>query len=164
MRLCEGLSRAGGEDPRTDWKGRWSLAHRSGALASSFGRNVLQPSRCFAFCLFSAFVYDTESAMSAVLAFRRASASVRHLRRQLATHAPLAEKNCTSITPPYSLLLSKLDLVRAALKRPLTLAEKILYSHLHDPEKTLASGGITRGETYLMLSPERVAMQDASAQ
>jgi hypothetical protein len=39
-----------------------------------------------------------------------------------------------------------------------------MYSHLHDPEKTVASGEITRGESYLLLSPERVAMQDASAQ
>jgi homoaconitase len=74
------------------------------------------------------------------------------------------EKDCTSITPPYSQLLANLDRVRDALRRPLTLAEKILYSHLHNPEKTLASGGITRGESYLLLSPERVAMQDASAQ
>jgi homoaconitase len=50
------------------------------------------------------------------------------------------------------------------MRRPLTLAEKILYSHLHDPEKTLAKGDIIRGESYLLLSPERVAMQDASAQ
>lgn len=102
--------------------------------------------------------------MSTRLGLSRASATARHFHRRLATHAPLAEKDCTSITPPYSLLQSKLDLVRAVLKRPLTLAEKILYSHLHNPEKTLANGGITRGESYLLLSPERVAMQDASAQ
>ncbi|KZP32368.1 aconitate hydratase [Athelia psychrophila] len=87
------------------------------------------------------------------------------LRRHLATHAPLAEKNCASITPPYSALIDKLSLVRKLLDgRPLTLAEKILYSHLHDPEKSLAGGGRVRGEAYLQLSPQRVAMQDASAQ
>lgn len=87
------------------------------------------------------------------------------LRRHFATHAPLPEKNCTSITPPYSALIEKLSLVRKLLNgRPLTLAEKILYSHLHDPEKSLAGGGHIRGEAYLQLSPERVAMQDASAQ
>lgn len=96
----------------------------------------------------------------------RTSPASRYLiRRCLATHAPLPEKNCSSITPPYSALLEKLGLVRKLLNnRPLTLAEKILYSHLHDPEKSLASRGQIRGEAYLQLSPERVAMQDASAQ
>jgi homoaconitase len=96
----------------------------------------------------------------------RTSPASRHLiRRYLATHAPLPEKNCSSITPPYSALLEKLGRVRELLNnRPLTLAEKILYSHLHDPEKSLAGGGQIRGEAYLQLSPERVAMQDASAQ
>lgn len=43
--------------------------------------------------------------------------------------------------------------------RPLTLAEKILYSHLADPAQE-----IVRGKTYLRLRPDRVAMQDATAQ
>lgn len=87
------------------------------------------------------------------------------LQRGLATPASIPEKDCTSITPPYSALLSTLDRVRKLLdNRPLTLAEKILYSHLHNPEKSLANGGKIRGEAYLQLSPERVAMQDASAQ
>jgi hypothetical protein len=81
-----------------------------------------------------------------------------------ATHAPAPEKDCASITPPYARLQQTLAVVRAALRRPLTLSEKILYSHLHDPERTLANGPIRRGESYLLLSPERVAMQDASAQ
>ncbi|EIW86493.1 aconitate hydratase [Coniophora puteana RWD-64-598 SS2] len=88
----------------------------------------------------------------------------RLLRRGLATHVPV-HKDCSSITPPYEQLLEKLALVRELLNnRPLTLAEKILYSHLHDPAKSLAGGGKIRGESYLQLSPERVAMQDASAQ
>ncbi|KAL1952132.1 hypothetical protein VTO73DRAFT_1281 [Trametes versicolor] len=93
----------------------------------------------------------------------------RHLsapRRSLATEATsLPQKDCSSITPPYPRLLKNLATVSRILdNRPLTLAEKILYSHVHDPERTLASGGIKRGETYLQLMPERVAMQDASAQ
>ncbi|KIK98812.1 hypothetical protein PAXRUDRAFT_823480 [Paxillus rubicundulus Ve08.2h10] len=76
----------------------------------------------------------------------------------------MIQKDCSSITPPYAKLLEKLGLVRELLNnRPLTLAEKILYSHLNDPEKNL-SGGKIRGETYLQLRPQRVAMQDASAQ
>ncbi|KAF8973770.1 aconitate hydratase [Flammula alnicola] len=85
-------------------------------------------------------------------------------RRSLATHASQVDKDCTSITPPYALLLQKLDDVRKVLKRPLTLAEKILYSHIIDPESSLSGGGRIRGEAYLQLRPERVAMQDASAQ
>lgn len=86
-------------------------------------------------------------------------------RRSLATHAPFYEKDCSSITPPYAQLIGKLEYVRELLNnRPLTLAEKILYSHLNDPEKSLSGGGKIRGESYLQLTPQRVAMQDASAQ
>ncbi|KAI0348698.1 aconitate hydratase [Trametopsis cervina] len=85
--------------------------------------------------------------------------------RLFATHATPTEKDCTSITPPYAQLQSKLQTIRRILgKRPLTLAEKILYSHVYKPEETLTEGNIVRGTTYLQLSPERVAMQDASAQ
>ncbi|PBL00810.1 aconitate hydratase [Armillaria gallica] len=84
-------------------------------------------------------------------------------RRLFATHATIAEKDCASITPPYPVLLQKLEHARNALKRPLTLAEKILYSHLSNPQNAFQSG-LTRGETYLQLNPQRVAMQDASAQ
>lgn len=86
------------------------------------------------------------------------------LRRSLATHATPVEKDCSSITPPYPALLEKLERVRRILNRPLTLAEKILYSHVIDPEANLSRGGRIRGETYLQLRPQRVAMQDASAQ
>lgn len=107
--------------------------------------------------------------MSSACTLRRCAANARRVpvsgSRYLATHAPLAEKDCSSITPPYALLQAKLQTIREILgNRPLTLAEKILYSHVHNPERTLAEGKIVRGETYLQLSPERVAMQDASAQ
>ncbi|EEC15463.1 aconitase, putative [Ixodes scapularis] len=46
------------------------------------------------------------------------------------------------------------------LNRPLTLSEKILYSHLDQPE----TQEIERGTSYLRLRPDRVAMQDATAQ
>lgn len=46
------------------------------------------------------------------------------------------------------------------LNRPLTLSEKIVYGHLDDP----ANQEIERGKTYLRLRPDRVAMQDATAQ
>ncbi|GJE85971.1 aconitate hydratase [Phanerochaete sordida] len=98
-------------------------------------------------------------------ASRAYRASSKAQARTLATHASLPEKDCSSITPPYAQLQNKLKVVREILGgRPLTLAEKILYSHIHNPQETLADGKIERGETYLQLNPERVAMQDASAQ
>lgn len=86
------------------------------------------------------------------------------LTRSLATYASAPEKPCSSITPPYAVLLDNLSKIRKRLNRPLTLAEKILYSHLYDPKNGIGGGGIQRGTTYLQLRPERVAMQDASAQ
>merc|ERR1712233_89098 len=61
---------------------------------------------------------------------------------------------------PYEKLVKNLDVVKARLARPLTLSEKILYSHLDEPD----SQDIVRGESYLRLRPDRVAMQDATAQ
>lgn len=53
-----------------------------------------------------------------------------------------------------------LSIVRGRLNRPLTYAEKILYSHLDDPH----GQEIERGVSYLKLRPDRVACQDATAQ
>merc|ERR1712136_549605 len=61
---------------------------------------------------------------------------------------------------PCELLQERLDVVKNRLKRPLTLSEKILFSHLDDP----SNQKIVRGESYLYLRPVRVAMQDATAQ
>uniref|UniRef100_A0A8C9VKK4 Aconitate hydratase, mitochondrial n=1 Tax=Scleropages formosus TaxID=113540 RepID=A0A8C9VKK4_SCLFO len=60
----------------------------------------------------------------------------------------------------YQKLRSNLDIVRKRLDRPLTLSEKIVYGHLDDP----SGQEIVRGRTYLRLRPDRVAMQDATAQ
>ena len=54
---------------------------------------------------------------------------------------------------------TKLLRVKERLKRPLTLGEKILYGRLSDVEQE-----IVRGKSYLNLHPDRVAMQDATAQ
>ncbi|CAL1279114.1 unnamed protein product [Larinioides sclopetarius] len=61
---------------------------------------------------------------------------------------------------PYEKLQKNLGIVRDRLKKPLTLAEKVLYSHLDSP----ATQEIVRGKSYLNLRPDRVAMQDATAQ
>ncbi|KAH7344474.1 aconitate hydratase [Rhizoctonia solani] len=88
------------------------------------------------------------------------------LGRGFATHAGSPTKDCSTITPPYPTLLKKLEDVRNILgqDKKLTLAEKILYAHLHDPHADLEPGKRIRGEAYLRLKPQRVAMQDASAQ
>ncbi|BES98797.1 Aconitate hydratase [Nesidiocoris tenuis] len=61
---------------------------------------------------------------------------------------------------PYEHLAKNLKIIRKRLNRPLTLSEKILYSHLDDPQ----GQDIERGVSYLRLRPDRVAMQDATAQ
>jgi len=61
---------------------------------------------------------------------------------------------------PYEKLVKNLEVVKQRLNRPMTLSEKILYSHLDDP----ANQDIERGTSYLRLRPDRVAMQDATAQ
>lgn len=61
----------------------------------------------------------------------------------------------------YSNLASQLEQVRSKLNRPLSLTEKILYTHLYDNN---ALEEFQRGGDYVNFSPDRVAMQDATAQ
>lgn len=61
----------------------------------------------------------------------------------------------------YSSFSEKIEVAKKLLKRPLTLTEKILYAHLFHsiPEKSYI-----RGVDYVDFAPDRVAMQDATAQ
>ncbi|XP_050683483.1 probable aconitate hydratase, mitochondrial [Leptidea sinapis] len=61
---------------------------------------------------------------------------------------------------PYERLTRNLEVVKKRLGREMTLSEKVLYSHLDDPK----GQEIERGTSYLRLRPDRVAMQDATAQ
>jgi aconitate hydratase len=61
----------------------------------------------------------------------------------------------------YSQLIDRVDAVKKVLQRPLTAAEKVLYSHCYDPQ---IEEEFSRGESYVEFSPDRVAMQDATAQ
>ncbi len=61
----------------------------------------------------------------------------------------------------YSDIGNKIDAARAVLNKPMTLTEKILYSHLFDSNKIENFG---RGKDYVDFAPDRVAMQDATAQ
>ncbi len=60
----------------------------------------------------------------------------------------------------YDQLPGKVDAARKLLGRPLTQAEKILYSHCYD----VPASAYSRGKDYVNFSPDRVAMQDATAQ
>jgi aconitate hydratase len=55
----------------------------------------------------------------------------------------------------------KVDNVRKHIARPLTLSEKILYSHLYDVNQLKS---YSKGKDYVNFRPDRVAMQDATAQ
>jgi aconitate hydratase A / 2-methylisocitrate dehydratase len=68
--------------------------------------------------------------------------------------------NLDMIRKVYEGFNSKINDARKVLNRPLTYAEKILYAHLWEPE----GKGYKRGIDYVELSPDRVAMQDATAQ
>ncbi|MEI6584633.1 MAG: aconitase family protein, partial [Sediminibacterium sp.] len=61
----------------------------------------------------------------------------------------------------YANMPAKVDAARTALGRPLTLSEKILFAHLH-ADQPLSS--FERGKHYVDFAPDRVAMQDATAQ
>ena len=61
----------------------------------------------------------------------------------------------------YAAMPAKVEAARKLLGRPLTLSEKILFSHLHRDQKLES---FERGGSYVDFAPDRVAMQDATAQ
>ncbi|TWP30645.1 aconitate hydratase [Apibacter muscae] len=61
----------------------------------------------------------------------------------------------------YSRYQSRVEKARKILGKPLTYTEKVLYSHLYSGEPQEA---FSRGESYVDFAPDRVAMQDATAQ
>ena len=60
----------------------------------------------------------------------------------------------------YAELPAKVAGARKLVGKPLTLAEKILYAHLYEPTQK----AYERGKDYVDFAPDRVAMQDATAQ
>jgi aconitate hydratase len=72
----------------------------------------------------------------------------------------LTPDDLRAIETLYARLAAAQEAGRRALGRPLALAEKILLAHLADP----AAGAWERGASYLTLRPDRVIMQDATAQ
>ena len=60
----------------------------------------------------------------------------------------------------YEQMAERLQVIRQRLNRPLSLAEKVLLSHLDDPENQ----EIIPGETYIRVRPDRVILQDVLGQ
>ena len=61
----------------------------------------------------------------------------------------------------YRQMPARIEKARQLVGRPLTLSEKILYSHLWDDKSTK---GFERGKDYVDFAPDRIALQDATAQ
>ncbi len=64
------------------------------------------------------------------------------------------------VTAAYVKMSQRLAIVRKRVGRPLTLTEKILFGHLDAPD----TADLRAGESYALVRPDRVAMQDATAQ
>ena len=60
----------------------------------------------------------------------------------------------------YRRMSDRLTIIRARLQRPLTYTEKILYGHLDKP----SDENLTAGSAYIRTRPDRIALQDATAQ
>ncbi|KAK3348106.1 aconitase family-domain-containing protein [Neurospora tetraspora] len=95
----------------------------------------------------------------------RAAAGLGRRAMATATENPLDRKVKQNLLEEgnfinYKKMSENLAVVRSRLNRPLTYAEKILYSHLDNPHEQ----DIERGTSYLRLRPDRVACQDATAQ
>ena len=85
----------------------------------------------------------------------------------MTTRAPAPDDEPVGPTTPlrvveacYRRFPEALAVIRRRLGRPLTFAEKVLFAHADDP----ATVGLARGEDYGDFRPDRVAMQDATAQ
>ena len=60
----------------------------------------------------------------------------------------------------YERMVDNLAIIRRRFDRPLSLAEKVLLSHLDDPENE----DVVPGETYVRVRPDRVILQDVLGQ
>ena len=70
------------------------------------------------------------------------------------------ESTAEFATQTYEQMAERLAIVQRRLNRPMSLAEKVLLSHLDDPENQ----EVTPGETYIRVRPDRVILQDVLGQ
>ncbi|MEE4270118.1 MAG: aconitate hydratase [Thermoanaerobaculales bacterium] len=73
---------------------------------------------------------------------------------------PTIETTPELVQSVYDTSRKRIGIIRQRFNRPLTLTEKVLFGHLADPENEV----LERGKAYIQLQPDRVAMQDATAQ
>jgi len=73
---------------------------------------------------------------------------------------PAIETTPELVQKVYDTTRKRLEIIRNRFNQPLTLTEKVLFGHLADPENEV----LERGKAYIQLQPDRVAMQDATAQ
>ena len=81
------------------------------------------------------------------------SASAQPTAAKIETSVPMVQE-------VYRKTRERVSVVRQRLGKPLTLGEKIVFGHLEDPQNQ----ELHRGSSFLLLRPDRVAMQDATAQ
>ncbi|GAP83340.1 putative aconitate hydratase 1 [Rosellinia necatrix] len=100
----------------------------------------------------------------------RGTSRLRHVESKTFVRQYAAVSGTVALSPlePYNKLnyMSKfnaLEQIRRSNNRPLTLSEKILYSHLVADKQHWALDDIQRGQTVLHLKPDRVACHDATA-
>lgn len=72
----------------------------------------------------------------------------------------MSTQDISMIRKVYEQLPARVSAARTTLGRPLTLAEKVLYSHMNE----MPAHPHERGRSYVDFHPDRVAMQDATAQ
>ena len=70
------------------------------------------------------------------------------------------ESTPQSVSKVYGAMERNLEAVRQRLRRPMALADKVLLSHLEDPNEE----DLERGRSYLQLRPDRVILQDVLGQ
>jgi aconitate hydratase len=73
---------------------------------------------------------------------------------------PAIETTAELVRAVYARIERNVDVIRRRLRRPLTYAEKIFLGHLTDPE----GAQLEAGRSYMDTQPDRIAMQDATAQ
>ncbi len=74
--------------------------------------------------------------------------------------ASSVDSTASFIEATYSKMVSNITVVKERLKRPLTYAEKILYGHLDNAQEA----ELEAGSSYIKTRPDRIALQDATAQ
>ena len=68
------------------------------------------------------------------------------------------------VTKVYEKLQNKISTFRKVTDRPLTICEKILIGHLDESADFSSDDALIGGKSYVLLNPDRVALQDVTGQ